>query len=428
MKILSGAALVVFLSILGSPVRAESIPPVLLSANNKMPACATPGRFMALLKKRNPALRTQYDEIAVYYTKHGDELNIRWDFAFFQMIMETNSLKFTGDVSWSQNNFAGLGATGGGVKGERFSSVSDGVRAHLEHLLIYAGVRVDNPIAERTRKVQSWGILRKWQNSINGPVTFGQIGAKWAPGDRDYGQDIQSLANIFYSSYCNAPDPNPSLVAQARGTGQQIAARNPEATPTLSDTALSARASLGASTVYRRPDQQQETSPGQGRQVPSARANAADSTSKIDGGIKVINSTTDTSASTAGKPDAEAANASEVRAKVVQQNQKIASAAAAAAADAASNGRSKAGSSKQTSEKNKKCRVWTASYGGQKAVIIRSSDASHINYTVLDVNPEREQEETTAYIAAYAQGGEKIDEFSSQTLALDKAFKLCPEG
>ncbi|MEO0810641.1 MAG: hypothetical protein AAFW82_08415, partial [Pseudomonadota bacterium] len=127
-------------------------------------------------------------------------------------------------------------------------------------------------------------------------------------------------------------------------------------------------------------------------------------------------------------PDAEAANASEVRAKVVQQNQKIASAAAAAAADAASNGRSKAGSSKQTSEKNKKCRVWTASYGGQKAVIIRSSDASHINYTVLDVNPEREQEETTAYIAAYAQGGEKIDEFSSQTLALDKAFKLCPEG
>ena len=33
-----------------------------------------------------------------------------------------------------------------------------------------------------------------------------------------------------------------------------------------------------------------------------------------------------------------------------------------------------------------KCRVWTASYGGQKAMIIKSQVDKVVNYTVLDVN------------------------------------------
>ncbi|MGL1297140.1 hypothetical protein ACSTKD_00195, partial [Vibrio parahaemolyticus] len=33
-----------------------------------------------------------------------------------------------------------------------------------------------------------------------------------------------------------------------------------------------------------------------------------------------------------------------------------------------------------------KCRVWTASYGGQKALIIRSVIDRVVNFTVLDVN------------------------------------------
>ena len=113
--------------------------------------------------------------------RHGENLKIRWDYAFFQMMLETNALKYTGDVHWKQNNFAGLGATGGGVKGERFRTVSDGVRAHLEHLLIYAGVYVDNPVADRTRKIQKWKVLAKWQRTIKRPMTYRDIGVKWAP-------------------------------------------------------------------------------------------------------------------------------------------------------------------------------------------------------------------------------------------------------
>ena len=91
----------------------------------------------------------------------GDDLKIRWDIAFFQMMLETGNLTFKGDVSAKQNNFAGMGATGNHVPGESFPDVATGVKAHLQHLLLYAGVHLDNPVAERTRKVQEWGVLHR---------------------------------------------------------------------------------------------------------------------------------------------------------------------------------------------------------------------------------------------------------------------------
>jgi hypothetical protein len=77
---------------------------------------------------------------------------------------------------------------------------------------------------------------------------------------------------------------------------------------------------------------------------------------------------------------------------------------------------------------NQKCRVWTASYGGQKSIIIRSVSDQVVNFTVLDVNVGSESREAAAFIAAYAKNGRVAGEFSSQAQALDKAFELCPEG
>lgn len=74
------------------------------------------------------------------------------------------------------------------------------------------------------------------------------------------------------------------------------------------------------------------------------------------------------------------------------------------------------------------CKVWTASYGGQHAFIIKAKADDTVNYTVLDVHKGSEKRELDAYIAAYAKGGEKVGEFSSQTKALSKAFELCPVG
>jgi hypothetical protein len=77
---------------------------------------------------------------------------------------------------------------------------------------------------------------------------------------------------------------------------------------------------------------------------------------------------------------------------------------------------------------NQKCRVWTASYGGQKSMIIRSVADQVVNFTVLDVNSGSETREAEAFIAAYAKNGKIAGEYPNQAQALDKAFELCPEG
>ena len=151
------------------PASAANLPQVELSASNKVPVCTTPGRLMAFLESRNPNLDARFATIAADYMRLGEKYNIRWDIAFFQMMLETGNLKFGGDVASTQNNFAGLGATGKHVPGESFPDIETGVKAHLQHLLLYAGEHLDNPVAERTRKVQEWGVLHRLAKDAEGP-------------------------------------------------------------------------------------------------------------------------------------------------------------------------------------------------------------------------------------------------------------------
>ncbi|MGI9425687.1 MAG: glucosaminidase domain-containing protein [Hyphomicrobiaceae bacterium] len=419
MKYFGGLAFAIGLTTLSAAAMSAKMPAVMVSPTNPIPACATPGRMMKFLANRNKNIQRHFDKLAMYYMRHGETLNIRWDYAFFQMMLETASLKFNGDVHWSQNNFAGLGATGGGVKGERFRSVSDGVRAQLEHLLVYAGVHVDNPVADRTRKVQSWKVLSKWQKSIRGPMTFRHIGKKWAPGARTYTRDIKFIADNFYQSHCNRPDPRPELVAEARGGSGTTQVATATTTRKASG-ALTRRASLGASAVYTNTTSQQDRAPSDVNVLnrTTSQSGQAKATSPVAGAASTLAAKfANPGLSTSKQPDD------------AQQSKQAD--AARSAPTGQSSGQYQTAAAPPASgirAPEPKCRVWTASYGGQKAVIIKSSDASHVNYTVLDVNTNREQQETAAYISAYAKGGRKIGEFKSQTLALDKAFKLCPDG
>lgn len=72
------------------------------------------------------------------YYKECEKEEIRAEVAFAQAMHETNFLRYGGDVSISQFNFAGLGATGGGVSGNSFATVQIGIRAHVQHLKAYA--------------------------------------------------------------------------------------------------------------------------------------------------------------------------------------------------------------------------------------------------------------------------------------------------
>lgn len=183
-------------------------PPIRTSEANRVPACVSPDRLMDFLKTRNPNVDPKYRDIARWYRHWGEAWHVRWDYAFFQMAIETNYLKYRrgdgrrGDVHEKQNNFAGIGATGGGVAGERFQDVKTGVHAQIQHLVAYSGERVADPVARRTDENQD-DIIAK-SRRLGRQVTFGDLARRWA-ADRQYAKSIDFIASEFRTSHCKGP-------------------------------------------------------------------------------------------------------------------------------------------------------------------------------------------------------------------------------
>jgi hypothetical protein len=421
---------------------AAGLPEIKTSAANRVPECATPGRMMRFLKSRNPELSTRYQEIATEYMRLGETLGVRWDYAFYQMIIETGSLSYrrgnrSGDVRAEQNNFAGLGAVGGGAHGESFKDITTGVRAHLEHLLLYAGDRLQSPVAERTRKVQEWGVLTSWQAGFHRPITFGDLAQQWAPGSGSYARMLEGIAEHF-QQFCAGADPQPELVTAARGGLGEAAATADEPRPRFG-TELAKRAiaegkaqdneqrsSLGAIeqekpqpvpfTLLNAEQPPQAATEGSALAGPAASLREPAKEPTRDAASASHDSTRDLARDPAREPGAGKAVVGKVQ---VSDKQPVRTASAAGAV---------ATHVPAQPQGSQKCRVWTASYGGQKALIIRSIADKVVNYTVLDVNDGAEKREAEAFIAAYAKDGAVAGEFKSQTQALDRAFELCPEG
>ena len=193
-------------------------PPIRISASNQVPECVTPDRLMQFLESRNPRLDPRFQKIAEWYKYHGESWQVRWDYAFYQMALETNFLSYRrpngkrGDVRASQNNFAGIGTTGGGVPGNNFPDVSTGVLAQIQHLVAYSGERVPNPVAQRTRAKQHIILKGSARVARRRPVTFQDLSGRWAV-DRKYGRSIEHLARRFRENHCG---PNRGQVATYR--------------------------------------------------------------------------------------------------------------------------------------------------------------------------------------------------------------------
>ena len=155
---------------------------------------------MRHLLERTPNLDPRFRDIARYYKLHGEALGVRWDYAFYQMLLETNYLSYKtgsgkrGDVDPRQNNFAGIGATGGGVPGDSFPDVSTGVLAQMQHLVAYSGERVANPLAPRTREKQDEII--ELSLALRRPVRFDDLTNRWAK-DRNYAKSIEWVAERY---------------------------------------------------------------------------------------------------------------------------------------------------------------------------------------------------------------------------------------
>lgn len=89
--------------------------------------------YPSYYSKNDKEAKTIEDFCRIYIEECKTE-GVRAEVAFAQAMVETGYLSFGGDVDISQYNFAGMGATGNGVKGNSFSTVRIGIRAQVQHL------------------------------------------------------------------------------------------------------------------------------------------------------------------------------------------------------------------------------------------------------------------------------------------------------
>ena len=109
---------------------------------------------------------------------------------------ETGFLRYGGDVERSQYNFAGLGATGNGAKGNSFATVREGIRAQIQHLKAYASTEtLNNPCVDSRFKYVTRGCAPyvEWLGISENPS-----GKGWATAKK-YGYSIVNdyMSNLY---------------------------------------------------------------------------------------------------------------------------------------------------------------------------------------------------------------------------------------
>jgi hypothetical protein len=416
----TASALLAALFLSASPAVADpagSPPAIRATATNRVPSCVTPERLMAFLGAHNDQVAPRYATIAAAYRDLGEAWHIRWDYAFFQMVLETNYLKFrrgdgsSGDVGASQNNFAGIGATGGGVPGDRFPDVRTGVLAQMQHLTAYVGDPVERPVAQRTREYQK--DIIEISRKLGRPVTFGDLARRWA-ADRGYAKNIETVADLFRKNHCTAntasdakkqaflPPPH-KLGASAEVDAEALIA--PKATPLVR-------------TIWRRgdpiPPVPRRAEPTQASPVApvalTTRDDALSSQAADD------NQPTPEPSAVAPAPLAAIRPARVLPAPAPTEG---AARFALAAQWAVATGAIAAA---------ERCRVFSASYGGSQVVLISHSGNGETRLTALTVEERSGEPMAESFIATHAQGGVIIGRFESSADALDEARKLCPGG
>jgi hypothetical protein len=146
------------------------------------PTLLTAEHMNQYVRKINP----NAPQLGSFYKTIGEYYGIRGDVAFAQAMLETDYFRFTGDVRNGQNNFAGIGATGGGVRGASFITPQDGVLAQFQHLYAYA---TNAPLPNRYPLVDP----RFHLVNRGSATTWTALNGKWAVPGTTYGQSILNL-------------------------------------------------------------------------------------------------------------------------------------------------------------------------------------------------------------------------------------------
>jgi hypothetical protein len=452
---------------------AQAAPPkIRTDASNKVPACVTPKRLMAFIKTRNSDLDPRFADIAAFYKKHGDTWHVRWDYAFFQMAVETNFLSYRrgdggwGDVDPKQNNFAGLGTTGGGVPGDAYPDVTTGVLAQIQHLVVYSGEHIDNPVGARTRLKQD--DIIETMASKHGTTTFSDLSRRWA-ADRHYGASIEWVANGYRQMFCKGPDPVEAAeapkqkpvkrspppqqeLAQAANLGGPEPAPAVEAAPETKPavrTIWSANADADtASTpgMQAQPEPQPTVREARVAPMPSRKPTIEVAT---ETGPVVTEQMIQTGEDPA--PAVTTAEKAEPAAPLKTATNALASDVSTTSLSATPSAPATATAAEPTSQRpvafayaaglgstlpkartapgaTTGCKVSSASYGGKKILLVRTADTTQMRFTVLTVLEGFEKSMLDSYLKAHAPGGSSVGEFASKNAAFAKARELCPSA
>lgn len=211
--------------------------PPQLEAEAKTPILGTPEvakeQIVAYILQRNPApkLSCTVEELVNVYFEEALREGIRPDLAIAQAILETDCFRYGGDVVPEQNNYAGIGTTGGGVKGAFFPSPRIGVRAQIQHLLGYATARLPAETIVDPRYQLLKGLPEKFGRCPN----WEDLNGKWAVPGEGYAQNIlRTLGYIKLAPLAPAATavaaPAAALSLQQAPAGQP-ALKLPAATP-----------------------------------------------------------------------------------------------------------------------------------------------------------------------------------------------------
>lgn len=431
----STAAAAIGVLVLSGPASAAS-PPIRTGASNAVPACVTPDQLMRFLKTRNGALDPRFKDIATHYKRHGEAWRVRWDYAFFQMAIETNFLTYRapsgrmGDVDPSQFNFAGIGTTGGGVPGDRFPDVSTGVLGQIQHLVVYSGERIQQPVAPRTRLKQDDILALSAPIAATRPVTFQDLSGRWAV-DKAYGRSIEWVADRFRSQFCSRP------AVPVRGAGLD------PALPAVGDVPAAGPPTQKALPARQRP--RAAAGPGlgesggksglQGPDLSSARAPARDlsTTVETERGIGISPPATPiyqglgaeiARRSIAEQRAAETDGMSRLGALSPAVELRANPSQGSCETDAVTCARTSVSAGPSTILPPT-CQLYAASYGGERTAVIRSESKGELRLTLLTVLDGFEQSLTERYVATLPPGSRSLGVYDTPAVAEAQAIKEC---
>lgn len=152
----------------------------------------TESQMVAYINANTPTtkLNCSVEEIVHYYYQEGAVEGIRSDIALCQAIKETGWFCYGGTVVPEQNNYCGLGTTSATVKGHYFATPQIGVRAHLQHLLVYA--QKEAPTQELVDPRYHL-VVEKYPDYYGNMQYWTDLNGRWAVPGKHYGEEILLL-------------------------------------------------------------------------------------------------------------------------------------------------------------------------------------------------------------------------------------------